>query len=213
MGAAHTAGAGYLCTNVHGRAAGDWWRDPTATHPQSHKRRRRRMPARRQGHSRQHKNRWKRFHAQLSAPLHLSPLPRQNSGAPGKGRSITGQAANRRRPPQTVHGIPAGANRSTARAAGPRLPICYPHDDGNHLTPVMSVPWQNQPHLLSTGRWSEGRTGWRAIAMRLWGADGNEEYWIPLPLTAIDLPSDSFPCHAPASHLHEHPTGILSLLI
>ena len=101
--------------------------------------------------------------AEVPASTHLSLLPRQNSGEPGKGCSITGRAAKRRRPPQAVHTISAGTTRVAARATNPRRTTCRLHYSGNRIHPVMKVPCQNRPHLLPTGRWSGGRTGRRAM--------------------------------------------------
>ena len=82
-------------------------------------------------------------------------------GEPGKGCSITGRAANGRRPPQAVHTICAVPHQVAASAKRPRRTSCRRNRGANRMNPVMKVPCQNRPHLLPTGRRSGGRAGWR----------------------------------------------------
>ena len=84
-------------------------------------------------------------------------------GEPGKGCSITGRAANSRRPPQAVHTLFAVPHQVAASAKRPPRTSCRRNQGEKRMNPVMKVPCQNRPHLLPTGRWSGGRTGRRAM--------------------------------------------------
>ena len=86
-------------------------------------------------------------------------------GEPGKGCSITGRAANGRRPPQAVHTLFAVPHQVAASAKRPPRTSCRRNQGEKRMNPVMKVPCQNRPHLLPTGRRSGGQgrvaAGWR----------------------------------------------------
>ena len=78
-------------------------------------------------------------------------------GEPGKGCSITGRAANGRRPPQAVHTLFAVPHQVAAGAKRPPRTSCRRNQGEKRMNPVMKVPCQNRPHLLPTGRRSGGQ--------------------------------------------------------
>ena len=90
-------------------------------------------------------------------------VPRRKPGEPVKGCSITGRAANGRRPPQAVQTLFAVPHQVAARPACARRTSCHRNQGEKRMNPVMQVPCQNRPHLLPTGRWSGGRMRRRAM--------------------------------------------------
>ena len=88
---------------------------------------------------------------------------RRKPGEPVKGCSITGRAANSRRPPQAVQTLFAVPHQVATSAKRPRRTSCHRNQGEKRMNPVMKVPCQNRPHLLPTGRWSGGRMGRRAM--------------------------------------------------
>ena len=99
--------------------------------------------------------------AHVCASHHRTPRTTAKARRTCQGLLHYRRAANSRRPPQAVKRFSPSRIQATARPACARRTSCHRNQGEKRMNPVMKAPCQNRPHLLSPGRRSGGRAGWR----------------------------------------------------